>query len=113
MFPKIKGQARLSESSGLTLGLEEGKDVVSLDGALDVADDGSAGLVHELDADLDDTTARASTAEDFSNLLMCKRRNVCKRAKRSETCECYCCHGLVKKTPPRRNPLPLQNRSMS
>lgn len=59
----------LSESSGLTLGLEEGEDVVSLDGALDVADDRSAGLVHELDADLDDTTARAGTAENLSNLL--------------------------------------------
>lgn len=58
----------LSESAGLTLGLEEGEDVVLLDGALDVADDGSAGLVHELDAHLDDTTARAGTAEDLSNL---------------------------------------------
>ena len=42
--------------------------------ALDVADDGSAGLVHELDADLDDTTARAGTAEDLSNLLVCKTK---------------------------------------
>ena len=63
-----RGQASLSESSGLTLGFEEGKNVIDLDGALDVADDGSAGLVHELDADLDDSTARAGTAEDLSNL---------------------------------------------
>ncbi len=65
--------ADLSESSGLTLGLEEGEDVVLLDGALDVADDRSAGLVHELDADLDDTTARAGTAENLSNLLLMKQ----------------------------------------
>lgn len=31
---------------------------------LDVADDGTRSIVHELDADLSDTTTRASTAED-------------------------------------------------
>lgn len=66
---QTKEASRLSESSGLTLRLEKRKDVVSLNGALDVADDRSARLVHELNADLDDTTARAGTAEDLSNLL--------------------------------------------
>lgn len=67
---------RLSESSGLTLGLEEGKDVVDLDGALDVADDRATGLVHELDTDLDDTTARAGAAENLSNLFVNREQSL-------------------------------------
>lgn len=64
-----EGGVHLSESSGLTLGLEKSEDVVNLDGALDVADDRSSGLVHEFDTDLDDTTARAGAAENLGNLL--------------------------------------------
>jgi hypothetical protein len=52
-------------SPGLTLRLEEGEDVVNADGALDVTDDGTRGVVHELDADLGDTTTRAGAAEDL------------------------------------------------
>lgn len=52
-------------SPGLTLRLEEGEDVVNADGALDVTDDGTRSVVHELDADLGDTTTRAGTAEDL------------------------------------------------
>lgn len=68
--------SRLSQSSGLTLRLEQAKDVVLADyvwvriralgymivscptWALDVADNASGCVVHELDADLGDTTTR-------------------------------------------------------
>ncbi|GFZ45350.1 hypothetical protein JCM24511_03076 [Saitozyma sp. JCM 24511] len=52
-------------SPGLTLRLEQGKDVVDPDGALDVSDDRTRGVVHELDADLGDTTTGSSAAEDL------------------------------------------------
>lgn len=52
-------------SPGLTLRLEEGKNVVDTDGALDVTDDRTRSVVHELNADLGDTTTRAGTAEDL------------------------------------------------
>lgn len=52
-------------SPGLTLRLEESEDVVDANGALDVADDGARSVVHELNADLGDTTTRAGTAEDL------------------------------------------------
>lgn len=48
---------------GLTLRLEEGKDVVLTHGTLDVTDDRTGSVVHELDADLGHTTAGAGTAE--------------------------------------------------
>lgn len=74
--------ARLSEPPGLTLGLEEAENVILTDcgllklasgysswgircrvadrtWALDVADDGAGGVVHELDADLGHATAGA------------------------------------------------------
>jgi hypothetical protein len=74
--------ARLSEAAGLTLGLEEAENVILTDcgflmlasgvsswgfrfsvslrtWALDVADDGAGGVVHELDADLGHATAGA------------------------------------------------------
>ena len=50
---------------GLSLGLEESEDVVDSDRALDVSDDRSRGVVHELDSDLGDTTSGSSSAEDL------------------------------------------------
>lgn len=50
---------------GFTLALEESKDVVLADGALDVTDNCSGSIVHELDTDLGDTTARASPSKDL------------------------------------------------
>lgn len=50
------------------LRLEESQDVVDLAGPLDVADDAAALVVHHLDADLDDTTARAGAAEHLGDL---------------------------------------------
>ncbi len=52
----------------LTLGLEESEDVVLANGALDVADDGAGRVVHELDADLGDSSAGSSAAENLDNL---------------------------------------------
>jgi hypothetical protein len=49
----------------LTLGLEQGQNVLLPDGALNVTDDCSARVVHELNADLGDTTTRAGTTEDL------------------------------------------------
>ena len=49
----------------LTLTLQESQDVLLADGALHVTDDGPAGVVHELDADLRDTTTGASASKDL------------------------------------------------
>lgn len=59
---------RLSESSGLTLGLEQAQDVVLTDGSLDVSDDATGLVVHELDANLGDTTTGTSSAQDTGDL---------------------------------------------
>ena len=71
----------LAESSGLTLSLEQNKDVANSDGALDVTDDGTL-VVHELDADLSDSTTGASAAEDLDDgaklgLVSSSRRHCC------------------------------------
>lgn len=58
----------LAQTSGLTFGFEQAEDVVDTDGALDVTDDGTALVIHELDTDLGHTTARAGTAEDAGHL---------------------------------------------
>jgi len=58
----------LSQSSGFTFGLEEAEDVVFADWALDVADDASGGIVHELDSDLSNTSTGTSTAQNTSDL---------------------------------------------
>jgi hypothetical protein len=58
----------LTETAGLALRLEQAKDVVNADWALDVADDGAGGVVHELDADLGDTTTGSGAAEDTGHL---------------------------------------------
>ena len=55
----------LAQTSSLTLRLHQNQDVSLTDGALDVTDDGAAGVVEELDADLSDTSTRASPAEDL------------------------------------------------
>ena len=49
----------------LTLALQKSQDVVGPDVALHVTDDGAAGVVEELDADLSHTSTRASPAEDL------------------------------------------------
>ena len=54
----------LTESPGLTLSLEKDKDVTDSDGALDVTDDGTAGVVED-DTDLGDSTTGASAAKDL------------------------------------------------
>lgn len=77
---------RLSQPAGFALGLEEAEDVVLTDcagvslaspycrprekrrtGSLDVTDDGSALVVHELDANLGDTTTRTYTPSSVSH----------------------------------------------
>ena len=66
IIPESTGRSEEQQDSpGLALRLEEGENVVDADGALDVADDGPRGVVHELDADLGDATARAGAAEDL------------------------------------------------
>jgi hypothetical protein len=59
---------RLSQAAGLAFGLEQAQDVVLADRALDVTDDGTALVVHELDANLGDTTTGAGSAEDLDHL---------------------------------------------
>lgn len=57
-----------AKTPGLTLGLHQNQNIVLADGALDVADDGARGVLEELHANLGDTTARASAAEDLGDL---------------------------------------------
>lgn len=59
----------LSETAGFALGLEEAEDVVFADGSLDVTDDGAGLIVHELDADLGDTTTRTLKYVQHSSQL--------------------------------------------
>lgn len=81
---------RLSQSAGLTLRFEEAEDVVltdcahnqslvrssqcatvlSLTWSLDVADNATGGVVHELDADLANTSTRACILSDLSFFLL-------------------------------------------
>lgn len=64
--PTSKGsQTVLSlwHAPGFTLGFEESEDVVLLDGALDVSDDRSGGVVHEFNANLSNTTTGAGAAQ--------------------------------------------------
>jgi len=53
------------DSPSFSLRLQKGEDVVEPDGTLDVSDDGSVGLVHELDSDLGDTSSGPGSAEDL------------------------------------------------
>ena len=72
-MPNYRGardNTRLAQAARLALRLEEGKDIVLADGALDVADDATRGVVHELNTDLDNTTARASAAENLGHLSL-------------------------------------------
>lgn len=52
-------------SPSFSLRLEQGEDVVEPDGTLDVSDDRSVGLVHELDSDLSDTSSGSGSAKDL------------------------------------------------
>ena len=58
-------QARIHAPS-LALTLQESQDVLLADGTLHVTDDRPAGVVHELDTDLRDTTTGASAAKDLN-----------------------------------------------
>ncbi len=53
----------------LTLTLQESQDVVRPNGSLHVANDGTAGIVQELNSDLSDTTTRTSPAEDLLRVI--------------------------------------------
>ena len=61
---------RLTQATGLALRLEQSKDIVFADRALDVADDAARRVVHKLDTNLDHTTARTGAAENLRNLFV-------------------------------------------
>jgi hypothetical protein len=58
---------RLSETAGLTLRLHEAENVVLADGALDISDNASAGIVEELNANLGDATSGTCSAQDLDD----------------------------------------------
>jgi len=58
---------------GFTLRLEQSKNVLYTDRALDVADDRAGAIVHKLDTDLGDSSSRSSAAE---NLCIQKGLNI-------------------------------------
>lgn len=58
----------LSQSACLTFGLEQAEDVVFADWSLDVADNASGGVVHELDSDLSNTSTGTGTTQHTGNL---------------------------------------------
>ncbi len=49
----------------LTLTLQESQDILLADRAFHITDDGTTGIVHELDTNLRDTTTRAGASEDL------------------------------------------------
>jgi hypothetical protein len=57
----------LSETSGFALRLEEDENISLTDGALNVTDDGTGLIVKELNLNLDDSTAGASSAKKLGN----------------------------------------------
>ena len=61
----IQTNAETSHAPCLTLRLEQGENVVNPDGALDVTNDATAGVVKELNPDLGNTTTRAGASEDL------------------------------------------------
>jgi hypothetical protein len=65
---KEKAVRSLTKAASLTLRLEQAEDIVLADRALDVANDGARGVIHEFDTDLSDTTTGASAAEYFGDL---------------------------------------------
>lgn len=58
----------LSQTPGLTFGLEQAEDVVLANWALDVTDDRTGLVVHELDTALGDTTTGTGSAKDTGDL---------------------------------------------
>jgi len=58
----------LSQSSSFTFGLEQTQNVVFADWALDVADNASGSIVHELDSDLSNTSTGTSSAQHTGDL---------------------------------------------
>ena len=61
---------RDGHAPSFTLRLEQSKDVLYTDRALDVTDDRAGAIVHELDTDLGDSSSRSSAAK---NLCVQKR----------------------------------------
>jgi hypothetical protein len=60
--------ANLPHAASLTLPLHKGEDVSLTHGALDVSDDGTVGIVEELNTHLDGVTGVAGTADDLVHL---------------------------------------------
>jgi len=94
----VSGEKGQPNAPSLSLGLEESEDVVNSDRALDVSDDRSRGVVHELDSDLGDTTTGSSSAEDLFDQRMpsCRGppaatrdlRSICQRPPRLHPAPC-------------------------
>lgn len=64
-----KGRKQEKENlPSLTLRLEKSEDIVLPDGSLYVPDDRTGRVVHELDANLSDTSAGTSATENLDNL---------------------------------------------
>lgn len=61
-------ELHLSESSGFSFGFEKSEDVSLSDGSFDVSDDGSLGVIEELDLDLGTLTLGTSSAENVGDL---------------------------------------------
>lgn len=61
-------QQSLPQPAGFALPLKKSQDVTLADGTLDVADDGTAGFVHELNLNLSNVTGVTSAAEDLEDL---------------------------------------------
>ena len=74
MSADLSCELRKLHAPSLTLTLQESQDVLLADGALHVADDRPAGIVHELDTDLRDTTTGASAAKNLQDKTIAKRR---------------------------------------
>lgn len=64
---------------GFTLAFQQCEDVLFPNGALDVSDDRSRGVVHELDAHLGDTTPGPSSSKDLEQLQRERSNTFCER----------------------------------
>ena len=66
-------QGKLTQTSGLSLGLHQAQNIVFSDWSLDVSDNSSGSIVQELNSNLGDTTSRTGSSKNLDNLCECDR----------------------------------------
>ena len=64
----LKRCTEKQNSPSFSFALKQSQDIIDSNGAFNVSDDRTARVVHELDADLDDTSSRSRSAEHLRRI---------------------------------------------